>query len=222
MAEEWSDKKFDKWQKLREKYRTAKSEKDFVKVISISKEIIALDKNAKFIGIMIPLFQKDIANDPMAVSMLATMNKANAGKERAAEQVSEGRPLAEVAVENASKELLAKLPQGSRITLIDTSQVKTSQLSSVIGGIFDNLSAAGKSKGITIIERGDQKIIAFERQYQASGEVSDETAVSIGNELGLTTIVFCSIEGETHQRRLRVRAVDVETSEVIYTESFEI
>jgi tetratricopeptide (TPR) repeat protein len=68
MAEEWNDKKFNKWLKLREKHKKAKSDKNFQEIISISKEIIELDKNAKFIGIMTPLFQKDMADAYLKIS----------------------------------------------------------------------------------------------------------------------------------------------------------
>jgi tetratricopeptide (TPR) repeat protein len=58
----WNDRDFEEWLKLRELYREAKKQKDYEKVIFFCEEIIDLDKKAKFIGIMIPLFYKDIAN----------------------------------------------------------------------------------------------------------------------------------------------------------------
>jgi hypothetical protein len=150
------------------------------------------DANSSMI-LMADLAQK--TNNPMAVSMLATMKRASSSLQKAVEQFMEGRPLAEVAVEQASKELLAKLPEGSRISLVDTSRTKTALLDSVIAGIFDNLAGGGKGKGITVLDRQNQSLIDMEKQYQLSGEVSDATTVSIGHTLGLTTIVFCSIEG---------------------------
>jgi tetratricopeptide (TPR) repeat protein len=61
MAEDWNDKKFAKWIDLRKKHRQAKKEKDYSKIVSLSLDIIALDKTAKFIGIFLPIFTKDIA-----------------------------------------------------------------------------------------------------------------------------------------------------------------
>jgi hypothetical protein len=170
------------------------------------------------IALMAELAQK--TNNPLAAGMLANMGRASSSRQRAEEQLSDDRPLAEVAAEQASSELLAKLPQGSRISLFDNSRVKTALLDSVIGGIFDNL--ASNSKGITVLDRENQSLINLEKQYQASGEVSDDAAVSIGKSLGLTSIVTCSIEGDGHMRRLRIRAVDIETGAIIYTGSFEI
>jgi hypothetical protein len=154
----------------------------------------------------------------MAVSMLASMRRASSGEQLAAQQRAEGRPLEEVAIEQASRELLAKLPAGSRVSLVDTSRVKTALLDSVIGGIFDNLVTGG----ITVLDRENQRLIDMEKQYQLSGDVSDNTVVSVGHALGLTSIILCSIDGEGRQRRLRVRAVSVETGEIIYTVSLEI
>ncbi|PKK82124.1 MAG: hypothetical protein CVT49_15350 [candidate division Zixibacteria bacterium HGW-Zixibacteria-1] len=73
MSIEWNDKDFDKWQKLRNKYREAKKENNYKKVISLCETIIDLDKRAKFICIMTPLFLKDIAN---AYYKLGEMSKS--------------------------------------------------------------------------------------------------------------------------------------------------
>jgi tetratricopeptide (TPR) repeat protein len=61
-ASEWNEKKFDKWQQLREKFRNAKRNKDYQSIINTVNEIIELDKNAKFIGIAIHIFEKEIGN----------------------------------------------------------------------------------------------------------------------------------------------------------------
>jgi len=61
-SDDWDDRKFNKWQKLRENFRVAKKEKDYNKLISIGNSILELDTNAKFIGIFVPLFQKEMAD----------------------------------------------------------------------------------------------------------------------------------------------------------------
>jgi hypothetical protein len=55
-----------------------------------------------------------------------------------------------------------------------------------------------------------------------SGEVSDESAVSFGNEIGVDTIVTYAVTGTGNLRRLVVRAISVEKSTVVYQQSFEI
>jgi tetratricopeptide (TPR) repeat protein len=60
--DDWSDRKFNKWLKLRDAVREAKSEKNYQKVIDKANEVLKLDAEAKFIGIFVPIFQKDIAD----------------------------------------------------------------------------------------------------------------------------------------------------------------
>ncbi|OHD19692.1 MAG: hypothetical protein A2086_01650 [Spirochaetes bacterium GWD1_27_9] len=62
MNNNWNDELFNEWLSLREKFRKAKKDKNYNEVIKICENIIILDKNAKFIKIMVPLFQKEIGN----------------------------------------------------------------------------------------------------------------------------------------------------------------
>jgi len=59
-SDEWDEAKFQKWIKLRDNFRTAKKEKNYKEVISIGNSIIELDKQAKFIAISVPIFEKEI------------------------------------------------------------------------------------------------------------------------------------------------------------------
>ena len=58
--DEWNDKLFDQWIKLRENFRLAKKNKEYQRMIDIGKQIIKLDSKAKFIGITTELFENDI------------------------------------------------------------------------------------------------------------------------------------------------------------------
>lgn len=59
MSSDWDDDLFNQWQELREQYRQCKKNKDYSNVIHYCEQIIELDKKAKFIEIMVPLFEKD-------------------------------------------------------------------------------------------------------------------------------------------------------------------
>jgi curli biogenesis system outer membrane secretion channel CsgG len=78
------------------------------------------------------------------------------------------------------------------------------------------------ARNITVLERENLELIRAEQEYQASGEVSDDSYVSMGHILGVETIVTLSITGSGHQRKLTVRSVGVETGKVLYNESTEI
>lgn len=73
MPEEWNERLFQKWNKLRELFREYKKEQKWEAVISTCENIIQLDSQAQFIQIMVPLFYKEIAN---AYSKLNAIEKA--------------------------------------------------------------------------------------------------------------------------------------------------
>ena len=54
-----------------------------------------------------------------------------------------------------------------------------------------------------------------EQNFQISGEVDDASAVSIGKILGANAVVTVNIDGTGDMRRLRLRALDTQTSQVI-------
>lgn len=60
MAGDFNQKIFNQWQELRKQFKEAKRSKNYDQIIKLSKEIIELDKIAKFICIMTPIFYKEI------------------------------------------------------------------------------------------------------------------------------------------------------------------
>jgi hypothetical protein len=56
----WNESKFQKWLALREDFRSHKRDHCWEALIVTGEQIIDLAEDAKFIGIMVPLFQKDI------------------------------------------------------------------------------------------------------------------------------------------------------------------
>jgi len=55
-----NDKLFESWLSLRETFRNAKRNKDYLNVIATGEKIIKLADNASFIGIVVPLFERDM------------------------------------------------------------------------------------------------------------------------------------------------------------------
>jgi hypothetical protein len=122
-------------------------------------------------------------------------------------------------VKQASRELLDKIPAGSRISFVGGRGSSQNTLDLIL----DELSEAVINTGtITIVDRQQINAIIAGQRFQLSGEVSDETAVSIGHQSGSEIIVFCSITGAGSQRRLRVRAITVETEVILYQTSMQI
>jgi TolB-like protein len=73
----------------------------------------------------------------------------------------------------------------------------------------------------TIIERMDINQINKELLYQYSGEVSDETAVSIGKKIGAKYIITGSIVSIGNKYSLRIKILDVESAENIGTKIYQ-
>jgi hypothetical protein len=67
----------------------------------------------------------------------------------------------------------------------------------------------------TIVDRKELDIIRNEQNFQLSGEVDDNSAVSIGKFSGASIIVLGNISGNGNIRRMRLRALDVQTGRVI-------
>ncbi|MDR0375910.1 MAG: CsgG/HfaB family protein [Treponema sp.] len=125
----------------------------------------------------------------------------------------------DLAIKKAADGLIAALPARSRISLLNISTSEIDMVDVVIREITETVIAAGT---ITVLDRQNLSVIEAEKQYQASGEVSDDTYVSIGKMLGVETIVTFSITGQGGQRKLTIRSVSVETGKVLYGESTEI
>jgi len=67
----------------------------------------------------------------------------------------------------------------------------------------------------TVVDRNNLETIRKELNFQLSGEVSDETAQSIGKMLGAQTIINGNITAIGNAYRLRVRAISVESAQII-------
>lgn len=74
-----------------------------------------------------------------------------------------------------------------------------------------------------IVDRSNLELIQQEMRHQLSGEVSDETALTIGKQLGAHTIVSGSVESFGDIFRLRIRAIAVESAAIqgIYTANIQ-
>jgi hypothetical protein len=78
--------------------------------------------------------------------------------------------------------------------------------------IIDGLSKHFVSRRyLTVVERRHLDIVQLEVDYQLSGEVSDETAQSIGHRVGAQTVILGSIRPLGAEYSLDLRAISVET-----------
>jgi hypothetical protein len=157
-----------------------------------------------------PRARKELARMRTVIADIATINREYGGE-------SDG--VINRAVRQASRELLEKIPSGSRISFVGGGGAGQHTLDFIL----EELSAAAVRTGtVTVVDRRQIDALVAERRFQLSGEVSDETAVSIGRLSGSGIIVACSVTGVSSRRRLRVKAVAVETGEILYQISLQI
>jgi len=66
-----------------------------------------------------------------------------------------------------------------------------------------------------MVDRKTLDSLRVERNFQMSGEVSDDSAVSIGNMLGASIVITGSITGAGNTRRITIKALDVSTAQIV-------
>jgi len=108
--------------------------------------------------------------------------------------------------------LPSRVPNDPRIALINNSQNERELAETIINGIIEGFV----SKNITVIDRNNRALVEMERDYQLSGNVSDDEMVRIGHEAGINAFVLVAITGSGSSRRLSVRMLDVERGTILY------
>jgi hypothetical protein len=70
------------------------------------------------------------------------------------------------------------------------------------------------SKKYSVIDRRNLDIVRAEQNFQLSGEVDDDTAVSIGHLIGAAMVITGSISPYNEAKYLRLKALDVEIGKI--------
>jgi len=71
-----------------------------------------------------------------------------------------------------------------------------------------------KAQKFRVVDRMNLDAIRAEQKFQLSGEVDDETAVSIGHLIGAAFVVTGGISPWEAAKHLRIRVLDVETGRI--------
>ena len=117
----------------------------------------------------------------------------------------------EGALARAANDALKNVPPRSKIAIVYI----TSEDKSSTDYISGELEFIWVNAGYIIIDRSELNRIRREQNFQMSGEVDDNTAVSIGKFSGADIIVTGRVDGEGHLRRLRLRALSTQNAQVI-------
>ena len=117
----------------------------------------------------------------------------------------------EGAVARAAEQLLRNTSSQSKIAIVYI----TADDRGIVEYVTGELEFIWVNQGYTLIDRSQLDIIRREQNLQLSGEVDDSSAVGIGRLTGANIIVTGTVDGEGNLRRLRLRALDTQTAEII-------
>jgi len=118
----------------------------------------------------------------------------------------------DLAIREASDYLNQNIPNGNKVVFLNI-ESSSNELSNYI--IDELVANAVSDKNFVVVDRKAIDAIREEQNLQLSGDISDDNAVRIGQFLGANTIV--SSQGATWGEGYRIilRAVDVQSTQVI-------
>jgi len=118
----------------------------------------------------------------------------------------------EGAISKAIETLTKSLPQNSNIAILN---MEASDISTAKYAVDELEFQLVNSKKFIIVDRLRIDQIRNEQKIQLSGDVDDNSAVSIGKILGANIVITGSISGSGNSKRLFLRVLNVQTSQII-------
>jgi hypothetical protein len=115
--------------------------------------------------------------------------------------------------------LTQNIPQRSRLAIVGVTSNDPNEATFYLNELTINFVNARR---YTVVDRNDIDKVLTEQNFQMTGNVSDESFVSIGKFIGATVVVTGSITGTGSQKRLVVKAIDVLTSEILGMASVQL
>jgi TolB-like protein len=118
----------------------------------------------------------------------------------------------EGAVNRASDELTGTLPSNVIIAVLNVSSYDYDTATFVIDELEYRLVAERRFR---VVDRKTLDTIRAEQNFQMSGDVDDDSAVSIGKMLGANIVITGAITGSGASQRLTLKALDVRTAQIV-------
>ena len=129
-----------------------------------------------------------------------------------------GLPI-DTALNNTTAYLKTRLEPKSKLVILNF----TSNWEALSDYIIEELTGYIVNDGtFAVVDRKNLEAIRKEMDFQLSGEVSDETAQSIGRKLGAQTIISGSITTIGSSYRFRMRAISVETAQIVGMQNVDV
>ena len=139
-------------------------------------------------------------------------NTLSGGGAATSQQKPIGQSTLEAALYTAADMIIARLPSRTTIAVVSVASRDTESADFVVDELAYIIVSSGTFK---VVDRKSLEAIRSEQNFQTSGEVDDDSAVSIGKLLGANVVITGSISGVGSTRRLRLKALDVMTAEIV-------
>jgi hypothetical protein len=138
------------------------------------------------------------------------------GGSRAASAAPQQRPAGgqatlESALYAAADVVIARLKPQTTVAVVSVASRDIESAEFVVDELAYIIVSSGSFK---VVDRKSLDAIRSEQNFQTSGDVDDDSAVSIGKLLGANIVITGSISGAGSTRRLRLKALDVMTAEI--------
>ena len=118
----------------------------------------------------------------------------------------------ETAVYRAADVMIASIPSGATLAVLSIATNDPDVADFVIEELAYLMVETRKFK---VVDRKSLDAVRSEANFQYSGDVDDNSAVSIGKMLGASIVITGSVGGSGATRRLRIKALDVQTAEIL-------
>jgi hypothetical protein len=122
-----------------------------------------------------------------------------------------GQSTLESALYAAAAVIIARLQPQTTIAVVSIASGDAEAADFVVDELAYIIVSSGNFK---VVDRKSLEAIRSEQNFQSSGDVDDDSAVSIGKLLGANIVITGSISGVGSTRRLRLKALDVMTAEI--------
>jgi hypothetical protein len=121
----------------------------------------------------------------------------------------------EGALERAANDVSKDFTPRSRIAIVQITAPDRNTRDFMIG----ELEYILQQQGYYMVDRAQLDKIFEEQRFGASSDVDDNTAARMGKIAGASIVITGRIDGEGNLRRLRLRALNTETAQVVGTAS---
>jgi hypothetical protein len=117
----------------------------------------------------------------------------------------------ETALSAAAEVIISRLTPKTTVAVVSIASGDVESAEFVVDELAYLIVNSGNFK---VVDRKSLEAIRSEQNFQTSGDVDDDSAVSIGKLLGANIVITGSISGAGSTRRLRLKALDVMTAEI--------